>query len=336
MTDRRADEAHRITGSRTPLKILVSLVSFGFTFLTTYIFEALSTRPEVLVGLIASLFVAGVAFVVQFLYDLERRQAHMEANLERFAGDAQRLAGQRDAEAEQMRLLIRYVEEQLPIVIKNTFQLGQREEPLVRELAHSLNTPLAQMEATVLGMGGSTPSPGSPEAAILAGLRASKAFLATFRQVATLARDSQAWEADSISKTVQAAGELYVAKAANGARLDVILPDDLDGYGRNYVVAALLPLLENAVESSPSDRTVEVTAVLTARFYLLQVTNHVDGLPHLPDDMYVSGWSSKHDHEGLGLATVQTILASLDGASLTHTVDGSRVTFTIQLPRRRS
>ncbi|GIF98445.1 phosphatidylserine/phosphatidylglycerophosphate/cardiolipin synthase family protein [Catellatospora citrea] len=73
--------------NRTPMKVLVSLVAFGITFLATYVFEALGTHPDVLVGFGASLFVAGVTFVVQFLYDVERRLDKMEEQLSRHSAE---------------------------------------------------------------------------------------------------------------------------------------------------------------------------------------------------------------------------------------------------------
>ncbi|WP_144121934.1 phosphatidylserine/phosphatidylglycerophosphate/cardiolipin synthase family protein [Catellatospora sichuanensis] len=70
-------------GNRTPTKILISLAFFCITFVATWLFEVLGTQPMVLVGFGASLFVAGVAFVVQFLYDVEKRLDTMEEELER-------------------------------------------------------------------------------------------------------------------------------------------------------------------------------------------------------------------------------------------------------------
>ncbi|MEV4410888.1 phosphatidylserine/phosphatidylglycerophosphate/cardiolipin synthase family protein [Catellatospora sp. NPDC049609] len=70
--------------NRTPMKILISLAFFSITFLATWTFEVLGDADaKVLTGFGASLFVAGVAFVVQFLYDVEKRLDMMEAELVR-------------------------------------------------------------------------------------------------------------------------------------------------------------------------------------------------------------------------------------------------------------
>jgi hypothetical protein len=73
--------------NRTPTKILISLAFFCVTFIATWVFEALGAQPKVLIGFGASLFVAGVAFVVQFLYDVEKRMDTREEELDRHSSE---------------------------------------------------------------------------------------------------------------------------------------------------------------------------------------------------------------------------------------------------------
>jgi hypothetical protein len=71
--------------TKLPLKVFVSLSLFAITYLLTTVLTETATNTDVVVGLGASLFVAGVAFIVQFLYDLEKRLARMEQEYSRHA-----------------------------------------------------------------------------------------------------------------------------------------------------------------------------------------------------------------------------------------------------------
>ena len=51
--------------------------------------------------------------------------------------------------------------------------------------------------------------------------------------------------------------------------------------------------------------------------------------------IYDESWTSKPGHEGLGLATVNKLLSTRNGAALSHRLDGAgRIVFTVALPRR--
>jgi hypothetical protein len=71
--------------TKLPLKTFISLSLFAITYLLTTLLDDATSEPSVLLGLGASLFVAGVAFIVQFLYDLEKRLARMESEYSRHA-----------------------------------------------------------------------------------------------------------------------------------------------------------------------------------------------------------------------------------------------------------
>jgi signal transduction histidine kinase len=325
---------------RLVTKITVSLLLGLIAFLLAQVLDAEGGQGSLVLGIGGSIFVSGVAFVAQFLIDvgnlldaLKSAQVQAQTDLAAYSAEARMLAGQRDADAEQLRLLIRYVEEQIPRIIGETFDLKQKEEPLVRELAHSLNTPLAQMEATIL----SADPNGAGQERMIAGLEICKAFLSAFRQVATLARDTQGWEPESIGGALRSAVQVYAANVSNPINFSFSVPDGLPGYGKNYVVALLLPLLENAVEASPKGGAVAVTTRYGPEVYAIDVSNETNHGTVLPKDIYLPMWSSKVDHEGLGLATVRNLLAAQSGADISHSLtDDGVVTFTVSLPRKQT
>ncbi|MDI1460468.1 hypothetical protein QEZ54_05760 [Catellatospora sp. KI3] len=72
----------RETVVRMPIKILISLALFSTTFLASLAFEKLQANEPLLLSFGVSLFVAGLAFVVQFLYDVEKRLGRVEDEVE--------------------------------------------------------------------------------------------------------------------------------------------------------------------------------------------------------------------------------------------------------------
>ncbi|MFJ7298151.1 ATP-binding protein [Streptomyces collinus] len=259
----------------------------------------------------------------------------------------------------KVTLLNRYVEEQIPRVVADSMRshvtssitvvandtpsvLGKdakvvsataEQAAVVREIAHSLNTPLAQIEASVLSIRGTNEEQHRKLNGILEGVRICKSFLAAFREGATLARDSQAWSPDSLRSALRAATALYAAPDGNRPKVEVHMPRSVPGYSNNFVVAVLLPLLQNAVEAAPAHGTVSVHADDTGDGVRLRVSNDTVETG-LPDSIYHVGFSTKEGHDGLGLPSVRRLLASRD-ARISHLVADGRVTFTIDLPRGR-
>jgi len=256
----------------------------------------------------------------------------------------------------KISILTRYVEEQIPRVVSDsmrshltsltmtanqtTSMVGHDQEvvsvpaehaSVVREIAHSLNTPLAQIEASVLSMRGTTEEQHRKLNGILDSVRICKSFLAAFREVATLARDSQAWSPNSLRSALRAATTLYADRAEHRPKVEVHAPHSITGYTNNFVMAVLLPLLENAVEAVRTNGSVSVHADEAYDGVRLRVSNDTAETV-LPDDIYYVGFSTKEGHDGLGLPSVCRLLASRN-ARISHLIANGRVTFTIDMPR---
>src|SRR5688572_28038063 len=107
-------------------KVLVGLVAGTGSYAHTRYID-----QDDMLALELSVLAGGVAFVVMYLVDVEGRLGTVVLKVEDISPT---IASQRDADERQLRLLIRYIEEQLPRVIGETLSLKQREEPLVREL----------------------------------------------------------------------------------------------------------------------------------------------------------------------------------------------------------
>jgi signal transduction histidine kinase len=206
---------------------------------------------------------------------------------------------------------------------------------IVREIAHSLNTPLAQIETTLLTM-----EPGPEEnrdkvGSMLDATRICKSFLAAFREVATLSRDADTWEPASLSASLTSAAGIYGTRSAAQFTLHATVPEGIPGYDNNYLLALALPILENAIEAVTPAGSVGVACRL-GETNIIQISNDAS-ITELTDEIYEAGYTScKDGHSGFGLAVVRRLLSARPGATLRHEVrGGQRVVFTIELPRRR-
>ena len=81
----------------------------------------------------------------------------------------------------------------------------------------------------------------------------------------------------------------------------------IDGFESQYIVALLLPLLQNAVEASPTDNDVELTIVESEDKTFIEIKN-TSSQTVKTEDLLKDNFTTKGDfHEGLGLSTVRHI-----------------------------
>ncbi len=209
---------------------------------------------------------------------------------------------------------------------------------VIREISHSLNTPLSQIEASVLALQ-ATKSIGHeiPTDYVLhldamqKSVDLCKSVIGAYRGLVLFAQSSNAWTPRSLPAAVESALELCQRKLNKTLLRNVQLPEQVEGYYNNFMIALLLPLVENAVEASPKGGEVRIHGHRSNGNLLIEVSNHCGSA--FPDhDIYSDGFSTKDGHEGTGLTIVKHLLGSLRDATITHEVQGARVTFRISLP----
>jgi hypothetical protein len=209
------------------------------------------------------------------------------------------------------------------------------ESSQVREIAHAMNTPLSQIEAAALTIERSLleEEGGADRALDLASLkriRASvdlcKSFLAAYREVANVERTASEWNPKSLSAAVQAAAKVYNA----GGAVQVDLPTKFSGYSNTFILAAVLPLLENALEIVGAGEPVLISGSSSSGSISISIENAWRG-EHFGREVYAIGYSTKTGHEGIGISSVADLL-STRGGKLTHKFDGDRVAFMVSLP----
>ncbi len=205
-----------------------------------------------------------------------------------------------------------------------------RSDALVREVSHSLGTPIAGIVAEIGAL-----RPGAKSEAMVerfdrieAAAELCQAFLLSYRHLERVDMSTGFLQGEPLQTLLEKAGRLYVSQTGNHIELDVDVPQELPGYSNYQVLAALLPLLENAVEAGAP---VGVSHGQTADCEVLSVRNASEARPSA--DLLIDGVSTKEAHDGLGLGISQRLVQSI-GGSLDWSHQDSEVVFVVTLPRR--
>ena len=211
---------------------------------------------------------------------------------------------------------------------------------LIRELGHSLNTPLSQIEASVLALRAQSTKPmvdsinlRASLGRISASLDICKSVIAAFRELVVVTSSSSIWSPSSIPKALRAASDVYMKSFSKQLDVELNMPEEIQGYSSNFIVALTLPLLENAIEAGQDNEKITIFGQKKGQSFEIIVTNHLhEPLPN--DDMYEPGFTTKKGHDGVGLSTVRHLLSGLRGAHVDHSADKNEVSFRVTLPAR--
>ncbi|MDN4640766.1 GHKL domain-containing protein [Agreia sp. PsM10] len=216
----------------------------------------------------------------------------------------------------------------------DTDALNESVALIVREISHSLNTPLSQIEVALSLVAGSKELSSDDRSALAraaTSVAISKSFIQAFRIVSGGDMASEVASNEGLAEFVlRAASGLGVSK--DHVILDI--PTQLD-YRSSFILALLVPLIENAVEASPAIDVFVKGTQSRNEISLLVENKFLDednAQKSLDPEILTRGFSTKPDHEGLGLAVVQRLVRSVPGAVFTQEVKDGRAMFAVSLP----
>jgi K+-sensing histidine kinase KdpD len=216
-------------------------------------------------------------------------------------------------------------------------QVGDRSGQLIREISHSLNTPIALIESSILTLGANNQTHDGDSMfsqtidSIQTSLNICKSVLAAYRELVLVATSATLWSPESVSDAIESASKVYVKNSGKSLRVHVDMPTSIKGYSNNYVVSLLLPLIENAVDASPEGAQLSVRGRVGERNFNVEIENATNAPPQ-SDQIYENGFTTKDKHEGTGLSVVQYLLSAQRGASISHVSTDDSVVFKIVLP----
>jgi len=209
----------------------------------------------------------------------------------------------------------------------------------MRELFHSLTTPIATVNRSLKSINASKSDEGFSEMldenleSIQNSVIYISALLNAYRSIAMQSKSST----DSKVNLKQFISDIIKALSMQvDKKIYSVIDEELgeiDGFESQYIVALLLPLLQNAVEASPANNDVEITMTENDDNTFIEIKNTssqtVKSEDLQKDDFTTKGGS----HEGLGLPTVRHI-ADERNVLFDIRAEGSMVTAKLGFPKK--
>ena len=209
---------------------------------------------------------------------------------------------------------------------------GPDSAQIIRELAHSLGTPLAQIKAQALRLAAANEGERVDLEKIIAAVDLSNSFIGAFREIARISGPSSKLPLASLSKALRTAADVYLSKVNKLVKLSISVPEQTEEYTNAYLLSILAPLIENAIEASPEGEDVSIAFVPDESKIVFNVKNKFLGDPPGAQS-FAPGASTKDGHEGMGLSTVRRLVEARREGIVSCAVDGQTVSFSIEIPR---
>lgn len=138
-----------------------------------------------------------------------------------------------------------------------------------------------------------------------------------------------------LKQGVRAYFNMLIGRLHSEMKLDVKdLPSLYDGYSSNFVYALLIPLLQNAVTASPKAGVINIKCIESSDTYIITVSNTCSSLPPTLKQLSTPGYSSKNNHDGVGLRTVRNLLSLARTGSLEFNILNNEVDAILKLNKR--
>jgi K+-sensing histidine kinase KdpD len=215
----------------------------------------------------------------------------------------------------------------------------------IRQISHALYTPLSRIDAITTNV--ITVNPDDAIAEKMANAKSAVeicyAYLAAYRKIITAAETGSYWSPQSLKEAIVKSAKVFIGASAKNVVMKVEAPASVRSPSTIYILAVLLPLIENAIDASLDDDPVEFNVQDLADGVEANITNVLHE-PFAGQKVFDPGFTTKkassdggspigmNAHEGLGLTIVGNLLSAVPGGQITYKADAESVTFTVKLP----
>lgn len=221
-------------------------------------------------------------------------------------------------------------------MVKNlqTPQRGFTTDDFMRDVKHSLATPLSQIEINCSLL----ETLQKPEEQfecinkIKSITKVCQSIITSYQEIlsAPALDDAQPFP-DSVEELLTT-----VEKKTRKKRLSFTmsnLPESIPGYSVSVITSMLLPLIQNAIVAAPIESTIEISYKENDN-HILMIKNTCEKATPTMEQLKTVHYSSKSNHLGVGLSTVRNYLRLLKGGSLDYDIDGNIVIAKVSLKKR--
>jgi signal transduction histidine kinase len=200
-----------------------------------------------------------------------------------------------------------------------------------REISHALLTPLARVDAICRTLENNPISASIADdlSKITSAIQVCFVYLNAFRATDYV----PGGDLPDFKTALESATNVYKEKRRESAKISIICDDGLSIRRQYYVIACVLPLIENAIESTPRG-IIEIKVILIDNMIQIAISNEcTDKID--TEKIFVNGYTTKSSgsksHEGLGLGIARSLAIGGGGTLEAHQADG-RLFFILDMP----
>lgn len=200
------------------------------------------------------------------------------------------------------------------------------QQQFIKELFHCLMTPISQVDASLSTVKAKLSTIDADDVlerslkSIQAGIKLTKSVLYAYRQVAYYTFNNVSEDTLTIKEGIDSAELLYQGHSKKQLVFNnQNIPDSVSGFSNYFILATILPLLENAICATESSQQISVEYKSVEQDHIFKISNPCN-TPINIKNLYKDGFSSKNEkgkpHIGTGLAIVRNLIGKIDNSTL--------------------
>lgn len=219
--------------------------------------------------------------------------------------------------------------------IPNVDTVGRQDQ--IRELFHAMETPIATAEMALDTLQDSFDSLNEIQKrkfeSISNAIKLIKSILYAYRELTFMNVYSDENTFFSLPEIINSIPELMTQKKTSTILDQRNIPNSIQKYSTNLIVVLLLPLVHNAIEASPNNKTILIDYSKSTENKTITIKNYCKQTPRQVN-LDTEGYSSKcNNHIGTGISIVRRISKSV-GVDFSLKVNNNKVTAVLTFPNR--
>ena len=208
----------------------------------------------------------------------------------------------------------------------------------IRELFHALETPIATSEMALATLKASfgvlSELQENKFNSIQSAMKLIKSILFAYRELTFMNIYKNDNKFFSLPEIINSIPSLMSEEVINIPLVQRNIPDQIPKYSTNLIVVLLLPLVQNAIEASPKNKSVLIEYLKEEKSHTIKIENFCRQTPRQVN-LDTEGYSSKgNEHIGTGISIVRRISKTVD-VKFELKVTDNKVCSTLSFPMKQ-
>lgn len=214
---------------------------------------------------------------------------------------------------------------------KDTHAYLPDEFTILKELNHTLATPLSQIEVNCELLKSKMKSGVEIQIdKIVQYVNFCRNIITAYKELLSSAPSS---DSSNYQTALKDCFDMYCSKYhKNSLKMNLDAEDNIS-ISKNVLMSIISPLLENAVAAAPNKTDINLHVYIRDKYIHITVENECNEIPVL-SNLNKAGYSSKESHIGTGLETVRHFLTLLSGEELNISLNKNVIKFSLKFPSK--